>query len=105
MLFYYCKDLQNVRLGKGIKEIKDYTFNSCSKLKTIKIPENVTSIGQFAFERSGLTTIDIPDTVTSIGEVAFGDCKNLQDVTIGNGMAYVSESAFWNSGITNVKNW
>lgn len=101
--FYYCKDLQNVRLGKGIKEIKDYTFNSCSKLKTIKIPENVTSIGQFAFERSGLTTIDIPDTVTSIGEVAFGDCKNLQDVTIGNGMAYVSESAFRNSGITNVK--
>ncbi len=45
----------------------------------------VTSIGNFAFTRSGLESVTIPITVTSIGEQAFRDCDNLTKVTfLGN---------------------
>ena len=39
------------------------------------IPNNVTSIGNYAFNScSSLTSITIPDSVTSIGNYAFNSC-------------------------------
>ena len=46
-----------------------------SGCKTTTIPDSVTSIGDFAFNRySSLTSITIPDSVTSIGTFAFDYC-------------------------------
>ena len=68
------------------------------------IPNNVTSIGEYAFRGcSGLTSVTIPDSVTSIGERAFYNCDGLTDVTIGNGVTSVGKYAFYNcSGLTSV---
>ena len=44
----------------------------------VVIPEDVTSIGNFAFyECRSLTSIIIPDSVTEIGEGAFEGCEKL----------------------------
>lgn len=45
------------------------------------IPENVTSISNYAFANcSGLTSVSIPNSVTSIGDSAFANCSGLTDV-------------------------
>ena len=45
------------------------------------IPNGVTSIGDYAFDKcSGLTSITIPESVTSIGEFAFSVCKGLKEI-------------------------
>ena len=50
------------------------------------IPNNVTSIGNGAFEGcSGLTSINIPNSVTSIGNGAFRDCSGLTSFVVESG--------------------
>lgn len=49
--------------------------------KNTVIPNNVTTIGTYAFTGcSGLTSITIPNSVTSIGELSFRFCTGLLDV-------------------------
>ena len=47
--FYNCKELLEVQLNEGIKEIKDYAFYNCYSLTEIDIPNSVTFIGEYAF--------------------------------------------------------
>ncbi len=70
------------------------TFRYC-KLTSIKIPNSVTSIGEYAFhDCSSLTSIDIPNSVTYIGRSAFYGCSSLTSVTIGNSVASIGNWAF-----------
>lgn len=46
------------------------------------LPDNLTTIGQYAFSNSpGLTAISIGSKVTSIGEMAFYGCSGLKSIT------------------------
>ena len=45
-----------------------YSFEDCTKLTNINIPDSVRSIGDFAFcGCTNLASISIPDSVTDIG--------------------------------------
>ena len=72
-------------------------FSGCTNLKSITIPNSVTSIGSGAF--SGcmrLKTINIPNSVTSIGSSAFYGCSNLRTATIGTSVTNIGKYAFGN---------
>jgi hypothetical protein len=57
-----------------------------SLLKTIYLPNYISSIGQNAFAKcSSLTTLNIPELVTTIGIGAFEGCVNLTDINIAAG--------------------
>ena len=58
-----------------------FTFQNCTSLTSVTIPDSVTSIGNTAFLGcTSLTSITIPDSVTSIGEYAFYECNSLRYV-------------------------
>ena len=55
------------------------------EIKDLKIPNSVTSIGEYAFVYcSGLTSVTIPNSVTSIGNGAFYGCSGLKKVEISD---------------------
>ena len=73
--------IKTVRIGNNATSIGAYAFAACSSLTSITIPNSVTSIGSGAFEGcSALTSITIPNSVTSIGGWAFYNCSALADI-------------------------
>lgn len=92
--FGSCEELREVTLGSGIDGISSYAFSGCEKLTAIEFPENITYIGNGAFNSTGVCKVDIPDTVTSVGNSAFSYCSKLQEVNIGSNVTYIADGAF-----------
>ena len=66
-----------------------------SKIKSVKIEEGVTSIGDYAFGGyTSLTSVTIPSTVERIGVNAFHYCTSLKNITIPSSVSEIDVSSF-----------
>lgn len=66
------KNLTGLDLSEAkFNTVPDYAFDGLSRLSCVKLPEGMTSIGQYAFRGTQILNIDIPNSVTSIGQNAF----------------------------------
>ena len=69
--------LKNVEVTNGTSVVTN-SFSGCSSLETIKIPNTITSIGNYAFRGcTNLKDFIIPKSVTKIGSGAFKACTSL----------------------------
>ncbi len=110
--------------GRKVNSIGDYTFENCTSLTSISIPNSITKIGKQAFygctgeliidskivetnynvdsapffngwlKGSKFSSLTIGNSVTSIGDYTFTYCDSLTSVTIGNGVTSIGEGAF-----------
>ena len=88
---------QSTSIPNNVTSIGDGAFNCCSSLTSVEIPNSVTSIGEAAFAGcSGLTSVEIPNSVTSIGDEAFRNCYGLTSVEIPNSVTSIGIYAFSN---------
>ena len=113
--FNDCEGIDSIMIPEGVTTIGDYAL-SC-KLRSVTLPDSVTSIGKSAFSGTRiksitiprgvtsieaytfrgcyrLTSITIPNSVTSIGHHAFQDCQSLPSITIPEGVTLIDYSAF-----------
>jgi hypothetical protein len=72
------------------------TFRNTTSLTNIVIPNSVTTIGQSAFDNSGLTNLYIPRSVNRIDLLAFQQCLNLDYVFIPNNVTTIGSGVFEN---------
>ena len=94
-----------------VTAIGDNTFNGCTGLESITIPNSLTSIGESAFYGCvSLESVNIPNSVTSIGTAAFQNCTTLTSIVIPNSVTEfivrpysTSREAYTFSGCTNLK--
>lgn len=56
-LFDECESLENINLPDNTTSVGDYAFRGCKKLVSINIPPGVNTIGVNPFMRSGITEI------------------------------------------------
>jgi hypothetical protein len=102
--FQIVEDTANYSSKNGVVFNKDKTElvrYPMSKKGSYKIPNSVTSIGNYAFAFDSLRSVTIPNSVTSIGRGAFFSCTGLRSVTMPNGVTSIGESAFF--GCTGLK--
>jgi hypothetical protein len=107
--FYYTASstgktsLTSVKLPNNLTSIGSYAFCGCFGITSINIPDLVTKIDNYAFY--GCTeitdTLVIPDLVTNIGAHAFYGCKKISSVKLGSSLITIDSYAFYGcSGIT-----
>ena len=103
-LIAYIGTSNTVNIPNSVTSIGNYAFNKCTNLTSVNIPDSVTSIGNYAFYGcSGMISITIPNSVTSIGNDAFSDCSGMISITIPNSVTSIGNDAFFNcTGLTSV---
>ena len=85
----------NTHIPETVKSIGDDVFSWCENLKSIVIPNSVTTIGESAFEHTGLSNINIPESVTEIGNRAFLNCNSLKEARLSESVQRIGASAFY----------
>lgn len=86
--FSFCSQLKNITLSEELLSIEVGAFSGCSSLSEILLPNGIMSIGPYAFRGCGLKSIIIPDSVTSIGFDAFQTEEGIPSI-------YISDLAKW----------
>lgn len=69
--------------GYSVVAVADGAYNGKGYLRTIALPEGITSVGKNSFDGcAGAKSITFPKTLTEIGDFAFSDCISLETVTV-----------------------
>lgn len=94
--FKGCDNLVEIKGLENAETMKTVDgYQGCQNLKSIKLPQTVTTIGDGAFrECTNLTSINIPDGCWFISGYAFAGCENLQNISIPASVELVDTSAF-----------
>jgi len=92
-------DLVAVTIGNTVVTIGEQAFYDCEDLVSVTFasPSSLLTIGDSAFQYSGLTSIEIPASVITIDEDAFYECYDLETVTFeaGSRLESIGEWAFY----------
>lgn len=98
--FYYDIEpydaLKSVTIPNSVTSIGYSAFACCKGLTSLTIPNSVTNIGDYAISKcSNLTSITISNSLTSIGDGVFTGCSSLTSITIPNSVKSIGDEAFY----------
>lgn len=99
--FEGCSALTDVKLS-NVTKIGERAFSGCIGLKEIILPQSLTEIGEYAFNKTALSSITLPQSIDKVGNGWFSDCKYLETVNFDGKIKEIGESAF--SGCISLKN-
>ncbi|GFH51846.1 hypothetical protein CTEN210_08322 [Chaetoceros tenuissimus] len=93
--FNGCSNLETVIMPDTVKRIEVGAFCQCKCLVYIRLSRNLEYIGNWAFDSCALLeTVIMPDTVKRIEVGAFCQCKCLVYIRLSRNLEYIGESAF-----------
>ena len=102
--FADCEGLKSIMLPDGITSIEGRCFNNCENLQSVDLPSGITSLGVECFAGcEGLKSIKLPDGITSLGESCFSFCSSLTSIDLPSNIRSFGESCFESCyGLTHV---
>ena len=94
-----CK---NTKIPNDVVSIGMYAFTDCSEMTTLNLPASLTNIGNYAFSNcTGLKSVSFPNNLKNIGNYAFAGCTGIDEIVFPNSLETVNSNAF--SGCSGLK--
>ena len=87
--------IKRVVIEEGIRYAGSAMLFQCSNVKTIKLPQTLTAIGNEAFIYCGVRRMKLPDNVKKIGSGAFERCSNLKEIIFPREVNTFGESVLY----------
>ena len=101
-VFENCSALTDIKLS-NVTKIGERAFSGCIGLKEIILPQSLTEIGEYAFNKTALASITLPQSIDKVGNGCFSDCKYLETVNFDGKIKEIGNSAF--NGCISLKNF
>ena len=102
--FGYCATLKSIEIPNTVTSVGYGSFYYCTALQNVTLPKNITKIEDFTFHGcESLEPVVIPEGVTVIGVKAFGGNIKKASVTFPESLVEISTFAFeYNEALTTV---
>lgn len=82
-------------IPENVTTISQYAFYCCHSLTNVIVPKSVKIIDDYAFYNcSGLTYITLPDELTTIGQYSFSYCRKIINLSIPSSVTNIGREAF-----------
>ena len=95
-----CSKIHSVTIPQNVTSIGRQAFNCCDGLESLTIEGPIQSMGIFAFELcTSLTTLSLGENIKTIGDYAFYGCDDLTNVTIPQSVTSIGKNAFQSCGL------
>lgn len=91
--FFICENLSDVKLPKDLTDIGNNAFIS-TPIASITFPSSLQKIGDYAFQKAKLENVVIPTNCNAIEQGAFSENANLTTVVVNGLECYLAVSAF-----------
>lgn len=91
--FFICEKLSDVKLPKDLTDIGNNAFIS-TPIASITFPSSLQKIGDYAFQKAKLENVVIPTNCNAIEQGAFSENANLTTVVVNGLECYLAVSAF-----------
>ncbi|MCQ2591223.1 MAG: leucine-rich repeat domain-containing protein [Treponema sp.] len=95
-VFYNCKKLTAFNLSENekFKELPKEVFSGCEALESIKIPDNVISVGDSCFKGcKKLASVILSNSMTRLSDNLFYECSNLEQIVIPEKIESIGDSS------------
>ena len=88
--------IESIKLPHNVTSIGNYALRGTG-IKEITLPETLTTLGTYAFNNcDSIRTVSIPEAITTIPNYCFNDCNNLRKVELPSALTTVNQYAFSN---------
>ena len=85
--------IKEIEIPAGIEAIPNWTFMDCANLTKVVFHEGLTSIGVHSFENcTALEKVELPEGLTQLD--GFTGCTNLKEITLPGTLESISSGAF-----------
>ena len=103
--FQNCTSLTEVTIPDSVTNIQGSVFRGCTALEEITLPEGITSLGTYIFEGcTALSEVNFgaQSTITKLGNYMFQNCTALKSISLPSTLTYLGTYTFQNSGLTSI---
>ena len=80
--FAGCTSLKQITLPSTMEYIAYGAFLDCKNLQRINLPSRIDTIGNYAFENTGVEAVVLPKRMKYLGSYAFRNCGKLQTAAL-----------------------
>ena len=96
-----CYALKEVKIDASVSKLNAGDFWSCSSLEILDLSgmANLTTLDQITSSTPKLKTVKLPSTVTTIGGKAFQSCGSLTSIVLPSGLTTIGSNTFQSTKI------